>query len=117
MLCFVAVPSTAMEVAFRAKKQALLSATHLAHPTVGADLSLVVDALATHLGGYLIYLSKKNIRDKPMRIWIRNMAFIPSKFVDFADWDTKEICALIIKVELRFAKWHTAKICEFAIAV
>jgi hypothetical protein len=34
-------------------KQALLSATHLAHPTVGAELSVVVDASATHVGACL----------------------------------------------------------------
>jgi hypothetical protein len=36
-----------MDAAFAGAKQALLSATHLAHPTVGAELSVVVDASAT----------------------------------------------------------------------
>jgi hypothetical protein len=38
-----------MEEAFAADKQALLAATHLAHPSDIAALSLVVDASATHL--------------------------------------------------------------------
>jgi hypothetical protein len=33
-----------MDAAFAGAKKALLSATHLAHPTVGAELSVVVDA-------------------------------------------------------------------------
>jgi hypothetical protein len=41
----------AMDAAFTGAKQALLSATRLAHPTVGAELSVVVDASATHGGG------------------------------------------------------------------
>jgi hypothetical protein len=45
--------SAAMEAAFAAAKQSLLSATHLAHPTVGAELSVVVDASATHVGACL----------------------------------------------------------------
>ena len=40
-------------IAFAGAKQALLSATHLAHPTTGADLSLVVDAWATLVGSCL----------------------------------------------------------------
>jgi hypothetical protein len=35
-----------MDAAFAGAKQALLTATHLAHPTVGAELSVVVDASA-----------------------------------------------------------------------
>ncbi len=42
--------SAAMDAAFAGAKQALLSATHLVHRTVGAELSVVVDALATHEG-------------------------------------------------------------------
>ena len=42
--------SDAMVSTFAAAKQALLLATHLAHTMKGADLSLVVDALAAHLG-------------------------------------------------------------------
>jgi hypothetical protein len=42
--------SVAIYAAFAGAKQALLSATHLAHPTVGAELSVVVDASATHVG-------------------------------------------------------------------
>jgi hypothetical protein len=45
--------SAAMDAAFAGTKQALLSATHLAHPTVGAELSVVVDASATHVGACL----------------------------------------------------------------
>ncbi len=45
--------STAMDAAFAGAKQALLSATHLAHPTVGAELSVVVDASVTHVGACL----------------------------------------------------------------
>jgi hypothetical protein len=40
--------SAAMDTAFAGAKQALLSATHLAHTMVGAELSVVVDASATH---------------------------------------------------------------------
>jgi hypothetical protein len=40
-----------MDVTFTRAKQALLSATHLSHPTVGAELSVVADASATHVGG------------------------------------------------------------------
>ncbi len=39
--------------AFEAAKQALLRATLLAHPVTGANLSLAVDASATHVGGTL----------------------------------------------------------------
>ena len=42
-----------MSIAFAAAKQALLSATHLAHPSTGAALSLVVDASSTHVGACL----------------------------------------------------------------
>ncbi len=42
-----------MEAAFAAAKQSLLTATHLAHRTVGAELSVVVDASATHVGACL----------------------------------------------------------------
>ncbi len=45
--------SAAMDAAFAGAKQSLLTATHLAHPTVGAELSVVVDASATHVGGCL----------------------------------------------------------------
>jgi hypothetical protein len=43
----------AMDAAFTDATQALLSATHQAHPTVGAELSVVVDASATHVGACL----------------------------------------------------------------
>jgi hypothetical protein len=39
--------------AFVAAKQALLQATFLAHPVMGASLSLAVDTSATHVGGTL----------------------------------------------------------------
>jgi hypothetical protein len=45
--------SAAMDAAFAGAKQSLLTATHLAHPTVGAELSMVVDASATHVGACL----------------------------------------------------------------
>jgi len=45
--------SDPMRIAFAGAKQALLSAMHLAHPTTGPDLSLVVDAWATHVGSCL----------------------------------------------------------------
>ncbi len=45
--------SAAMDVAFAGAKQSLLTATHLTHPTVGAELSVVVDASATHVGACL----------------------------------------------------------------
>ncbi len=45
--------SAAMEAAFAAAKQSLLTATNLTHPTVGAELSVVVDASATHVGACL----------------------------------------------------------------
>jgi hypothetical protein len=45
--------SVAMDAAFAGAKQALLLATHLAHPTVGAELSVVVDASAMHVGACL----------------------------------------------------------------
>jgi hypothetical protein len=45
--------SAAMDAAFAGANQALLSATHLAHPTVGAELSVVVDASAMHVGACL----------------------------------------------------------------
>jgi hypothetical protein len=41
--------SAAMDAAFAGAKQALLSTTHLAHPTVGAELSVVVDASVMHV--------------------------------------------------------------------
>jgi hypothetical protein len=43
----------AMDAAFAGAKQALLSATHLAHPTVGTEPWVVVDPLATHVGACL----------------------------------------------------------------
>jgi hypothetical protein len=42
--------SATMDAPFAGAKQALLSATHLAHPTVGAELLAVVDASVTHVG-------------------------------------------------------------------
>jgi hypothetical protein len=45
--------SAAMDTAFAGAKQALLSATHLAHTMVGAELSVVVDASATHVDACL----------------------------------------------------------------
>ncbi len=45
--------SAAMDAAFAGAKQSLLTATHLAHPTVAAELSVVVDASATHVGACL----------------------------------------------------------------
>jgi hypothetical protein len=45
--------SAAMDAAFAGAKQSLLTATHLAHPTVGAELSVVVDASAMHVGACL----------------------------------------------------------------
>ncbi len=39
--------------AYAGAKQSLLTATHLAHPTVGAELSVVVDASETHVGACL----------------------------------------------------------------
>ncbi len=42
-----------MDAAFAGAKQSLLTATHLAHPTAGAELSVVVDASATHIGACL----------------------------------------------------------------
>ncbi len=45
--------SAAMDATFAGAKQSLLTATHLAHPTVGAELSVVVDASATHVGACL----------------------------------------------------------------
>ncbi len=58
---------------------------------------------------YLLYLGKTNIRSKPMRIWLRNTAFL-CKFANlqFADSDTKEICgfAIYIFANVRFADWH-----------
>jgi hypothetical protein len=41
--------SAVTQAAFEAAKQALLSATHTAHPTLGADLSLDVDTSVTHM--------------------------------------------------------------------
>ncbi len=46
--------SATMDAAFAGAKQSLLTATNLAHPPVGAELSVVVvDASATHLGACL----------------------------------------------------------------
>jgi hypothetical protein len=45
--------SAAMDAAFAGAKQSLLTATHLTHPTVGVELSVVVDASATHVGACL----------------------------------------------------------------
>jgi hypothetical protein len=45
--------SAAMDAAFAGAKQALLSSTQLAHPTVGAKLSVVVNVLVTHVGACL----------------------------------------------------------------
>jgi hypothetical protein len=42
-----------MVAAFAGAKQAMISATHLAHSTVGAELSVVVDASAMHVGACL----------------------------------------------------------------
>jgi hypothetical protein len=45
--------SAAMDAAFASSKQSLLTATHPAHPRVGAELSVVVDASSTHIGACL----------------------------------------------------------------
>jgi hypothetical protein len=42
-----------MDAAFAGAKQSLLAATHLAHPTVGAELSVVMYASLTHVGACL----------------------------------------------------------------
>jgi hypothetical protein len=42
-----------MDAAFAVARQAPLSATHLVHPTVGPELSVVVDDSATHVGACL----------------------------------------------------------------
>jgi hypothetical protein len=45
--------SATMDAAFAGAKQSLLTATHLAHPTVGTELSVVVEAPAAHVGACL----------------------------------------------------------------
>ncbi len=45
--------SAAINAAFAADKQTPLSATHLAHPPVGAELSVVVDSSATYVDACL----------------------------------------------------------------
>jgi hypothetical protein len=53
--------SEALDAAFAGAKQVLLSATHLAHPTVVVELSGVVDILAMHMGAcYQQQLHGKN---------------------------------------------------------
>ncbi len=52
--------------AFTASKQALADATYLEHPLPGAGLSLVVDALATHVGAGLYQRHQESTTWEPL---------------------------------------------------
>ncbi len=69
--------SAAMDAAFAAAKQSLLTATHLAHPTVGAELSVVVDASATHVGGDYLARRCGNPWASSQRSWRQPSRNIP----------------------------------------
>jgi hypothetical protein len=64
--------SSAINIAFAADKQTPLSATHLAHPTVGAELSVVVDSSATYVDACLQQQlpGKKDWQSWDQRSWL-----------------------------------------------
>ena len=64
--------SAAINAAFAADKQTPLSATHLAHPTVGAEISVVVDSSATYVDACLQQQlpGKKDWQPWDQRSWV-----------------------------------------------
>jgi hypothetical protein len=75
--------SAAMDAAFAGAKQALLSATHLAHPTVGAELSVVVDTSATHAGACLQQLLPGRKDWQPLRFFSKKLEAAQQKYFAF----------------------------------
>jgi hypothetical protein len=72
-----------MDAAFAGAKQALFLATHLAHPTVGAELSVVVDALPTHVGAFLQQQLPGRKDWQPLGFFSKKLEVAQQKFSDF----------------------------------
>jgi hypothetical protein len=72
-----------MDAAFAGAKHSLLSATHLAHPTVGAELSVVVDASATHLGSCLQQQLPGRKDLQPLRFFSKKLEAAQQKYSAF----------------------------------
>jgi hypothetical protein len=66
--------STAMQTAFVRAKEKLCSATRLCHPDVTADLSIAVDASATHVGAVLQQRRQGDVAWQPLGFFSRKLA-------------------------------------------
>jgi hypothetical protein len=75
--------SAAMDAVFAGSKQSLLTATHLAHPTVGAELSVVVDASATHVGACLQQRLPGRKVWQPLGFFSKKLEAAQLKYSDF----------------------------------
>ena len=65
--------SAAMLAAFSAAKSALSSAAELAHPSSGAELALVTDASATHVGAALHQRRRRGTSWEPLGFFSRKL--------------------------------------------
>ncbi len=72
-----------MDEAFAAVKQALLVATHLAHPVEGVTLSLVVNASATHVGACLQQQLRGKQRWQPLGFFSKKLETAQQKYSAF----------------------------------
>jgi hypothetical protein len=73
--------SDSAAAAFKAAKEALISATALAHPLPGAVISLAADASDTHIGGVLQQLSSGSWQ--PLAFFSRKLSSPESKYSTF----------------------------------
>jgi hypothetical protein len=71
------------EVAFSSAKLALLQATCLAHPTVGAQLSLGVDASDTHVGPVLQQQEMGSTACRPLGFFSKKLELAQQKYSAF----------------------------------
>jgi hypothetical protein len=72
-----------MDAAFAGAKQSLLTATHLAHPTGGAALSVVVDASARHVGACLQQKSPGRKDWQPLGFFSKKLEAAQQKYSAF----------------------------------
>ena len=69
--------------AFLGAKRALLNATCLAHPTLGAQLSLAVDASATHVGAVLQQRERDSSTCRPLGFFSKKLEAAQQKYSAF----------------------------------